>query len=638
MDLLIGTAGHIDHGKSALIELLSGSHPSHLPEEIKRAMTIELGFSHLLLEDHSISFIDVPGHADFVNNMVMGVGCLDIVLFVVAADDGWMPQSEEHLHIIDYLGVKNAIIALTKADLAEDIDFSIALLADELKGTSLENTPIIPVSSKTKKGLNSLKQALLSCIQNLTKRPENHIARLHVDRVFSPTGIGTVITGSLTGNLLKKGEKIYCYPEKLPAHIRHIQHHSHSCDYALPYKRTALNIPDIAIARAEQKGVKRGNLLSPSDALEPTSTLDVYLYRNNRAIPGQAQTQHPLKNTQKILLYHGSTKISARLILQEDKTLFPGEKSYAQIRLDTPLTACLGDYFILRDTSQQATLAGGIILDTQSQRRQWRTPQRMHFLQARRQALHSPKQLILSSFLLHETLKAQAPLLNTPFRSSSIQEALKELEKNKDIIIINGLCLLTQSWNTYLQQASDAILTYHQTYPDRFILPLLTWRDTLKKLRIPSEFIAAIQSYLCSGDTPRFALNQQGIYALAHLPTLPNSLQQEAERLCLLFKKQGLSPLPLTEIDADAKVLSFLIAKGKLIELDNKVILYHTCYTQAVEKIITLLKKEGKAKTSTLRAHLNTSRKIALPLLESLDKRELTQRDGDFRFLGNASL
>jgi len=260
MHIILGTAGHIDHGKSSLIKALTGTDPDRLPEEKKRGVTIELGFAHLTLNDgkndHELGIIDVPGHADFVNNMVAGVGSLDIAIFIVAADDGWMPQSEEHLQILNYLGVENVIIALTKADLAEDIEFTMELVKEELIGTSLEDEVIIPVSSHTGTGLDELKQEIINRIKQLKQSPKNLIPRLSVDRTFSPTGIGTVVTGTLTGGDLQKGDLIHSYPENLNSNIRGIQNHSSQVDSASHGMRTALNVSDLPLNERGKPGHK----------------------------------------------------------------------------------------------------------------------------------------------------------------------------------------------------------------------------------------------------------------------------------------------------------------------------------------------------------------------------------------------
>jgi len=258
MHFIIGTAGHIDHGKSSLVRALTGIDPDRLPEEKKRGVTIELGFAHLSLAKHEIGIIDVPGHADFINNMVSGVSALNLAVFIVAADDAWMPQSEEHLHILHYLGIKNVIIALTKIDVCEDVEFTTELVRDELQGTLLEEAPIIPVSSITGEGIDQLKEEILEKAKTITFDIKGHFPRLHVDRVFSPKGVGTVVTGTLMGASVNTGETMMCYPHMDTSSIRHIQAHKTNTETLPPGSRTGLNLPDLALDTPGKPGIKRG--------------------------------------------------------------------------------------------------------------------------------------------------------------------------------------------------------------------------------------------------------------------------------------------------------------------------------------------------------------------------------------------
>ena len=257
-NFILATAGHIDHGKSTLIEALSGINPDRLPEEQKRGMTIDLGFAHLNIQDtentvFSLGLIDVPGHADFVKNMVAGAGAVDLAMFVVAADDGWMPQSEEHLQILSYLNVKRAVVALTKSDTVEDIDFSIEVIKDSLKGSLYENSPIVPVCALIGDGIDELKKVIIKELKELPPPSNIDKPRLSVDRVFSPKGVGTVITGTTHGGGFEKGQKVMVQPQGLETSIRSIQSHSSQLDACKPGMRTALNIPDIEILKGKAK-------------------------------------------------------------------------------------------------------------------------------------------------------------------------------------------------------------------------------------------------------------------------------------------------------------------------------------------------------------------------------------------------
>jgi len=402
MHIILGTAGHIDHGKSSLIKALTGTDPDRLPEEKKRGVTIELG--------------------------------------IVAADDGWMPQSEEHLQILNYLGVENVIIALTKADLAEDIEFTMELVKEELIGTSLEDEVIIPVSSHTGTGLDELKQEIINRIKQLKQSPKNLIPRLSVDRTFSPTGIGTVVTGTLTGGDLQKGDLIHSYPENLNSNIRGIQNHSSQVDSASHGMRTALNVSDLPLNERGKPGVQRGSVITTSTELTPTSTLDIALSRQDRSITGQSATQRPLKHTETVILHHGTSRTRARVIIHSQTQLAPGEKCFAQLRLETPITACIGDRFVIRDGAQQGTLGGGIILDAFAEPRQFRSEARLQFLNDRNDAIENLRQIILTEL----TKKPILTLASTPSRQlpNSLRKKKPPNEETTSYILLAGNLLL----------------------------------------------------------------------------------------------------------------------------------------------------------------------------------------------------
>ncbi|PQJ27816.1 selenocysteine-specific translation elongation factor [Rubritalea profundi] len=392
MNIILGTAGHIDHGKSSLIKILSGIDPDRLPEEKSRGVTIELGFAHLSIGDFEIGLIDVPGHADFINNMVSGVGALDIALFIVAADDGWMPQSEEHLQILNYLGIDNVIIALTKSDLAEDLDFTIELVREDLIGTTIENAPIIPVSSITGDGIDALKAEILERAKNLKSAPKHHVPRLSVDRAFSPKGTGTVITGTLTGQAVNKGDTLVCLPQGLSATVRNVQNHNVALDASVSGMRTALNLPDLPLKQRGKPGVSRGSLLTLPDHLTPVGTIDVLLQRENRSITGQSATNRALKNTETVVLHHGTSRTRARVILLDRTTLELGDKCFAQLRLESPIAACTGDRFVIRDGGQQGTLPAELYLMPQPRPAASAVTNALHFSPSapKRQKLSAP--------------------------------------------------------------------------------------------------------------------------------------------------------------------------------------------------------------------------------------------------------
>ena len=337
---VIATAGHVDHGKSSLVKALTGTDPDRLPEEKARKITIDLGFAELNLrtpggEQIHAAIVDVPGHEDFVRNMIAGVGSIDLALLVVAADDSWMPQTEEHLQILQYLGVTRAVVALTKIDIgnAEKVEFQIR---EQLRHTVFANAPIV----RTQLGgsMEELKEALANELSRVEPQRDVGKARLFVDRAFSLRGIGTVVTGTLTDGTLRVGDEVVVQPRNLRARIRSLQSHGRSVDMAKPGTRTAINLPDLAVG----SGIARGDIVTFA-GFEPTTTIDILLERSPRL-----QRAPPIKSGATVWLHHGTTRVSAKIILLEHETLSPGQGAIAQLRLNRPILAFVGDHFVIR--------------------------------------------------------------------------------------------------------------------------------------------------------------------------------------------------------------------------------------------------------------------------------------------------
>jgi len=356
---IVGTAGHIDHGKSALVNALTGTDPDRLPEEKARGMTIDLGFAHLELphpEDperlFSLGIIDVPGHADFVKNMVAGVGGIDVALVVVAADDSWMPQTEEHVQILSYLGVHKAVIALTKSDLAEDIELSESDVRDHLDGTPFAEAPIVPTSSITGDGIDHLRETLAGVLATTPRPSDAGKPRLAADRVFSVKGIGTVVTGTLIGGTFEQGQAVAIQPAAAESKIRTLQSHHHQEDSVHPGCRTAVSLQGATIAsRQDRQGVKRGDIVTLPGLGSSSTTIGVWIEKSDREIAGQASASRPLRHGQWIRFHHGSAAHTGRLFFVEAgrKSLAPGESTAAQLRFEDPVFTLPGDRFVLRD-------------------------------------------------------------------------------------------------------------------------------------------------------------------------------------------------------------------------------------------------------------------------------------------------
>ena len=358
---VIGTAGHVDHGKSTLVAALTGIHPDRLKEEQQREMTIELGFAWLNLPNgEEVGIVDVPGHRDFIENMLAGVGGIDAALFVVAADEGVMPQTREHLAILDILQIENGVIVLTKVDLIDDPEWLDLVEADVhqvVQTTSLANAPILRVSARSGQGLDELKLAIQSTLAQKPPRPDLNRPRLPIDRVFTIAGFGTVVTGTLVDGTLRVGDEVELLPGGLRSRVRNLQSHKKKEDMAVPGSRTAVNLAGLDVDQ-----VQRGMLVTHPGKYQPTQRIDCHF----RLL---ADASAPILHNSEVKFFVGASEVVARLRLLGTEQLNPGEEGWLQLELQTPVVAVRGDRYILRRPSPGETLGGGVVVDAQPTRR-----------------------------------------------------------------------------------------------------------------------------------------------------------------------------------------------------------------------------------------------------------------------------
>ena len=412
---ILATAGHIDHGKSSLVKALSGIDPDRLPEEKARGMTIDLGFAHLELSGRNVGIVDVPGHQDFVKNMVAGVGAVDLALLVVAADDGWMPQTEEHLQILCYLGVTRGVVALTKADLVQDTTVRVEEIRDQLRNSPFAGADIIPLSTHTGAGLDDLKTALSTFVDQIPPHEDHKQPRLAVDRIFTVQGIGTVVTGTLTGGTLQKGQIVFAHPPGRETRIRGLQSHNREQEVAQPGTRMAINLAGLS-----RDAVPRGATITLPELAQTTAILDVCLERSPR-LPAEAS---PLRNNTRVRVHHGTGHGPARLVLADGKVIEPGQNRLAQLRLERPICIWPGDRIIIRNWQETATLAGGLVLDVNGDRKKMRAPARMQLLEARIAAPKHPQTWIETQLTRDGIVKRDTLLRPSSFSPAEIDKAL----------------------------------------------------------------------------------------------------------------------------------------------------------------------------------------------------------------------
>ena len=627
---IVATAGHVDHGKSALVKALTGTDPDRLPEEKARGITIDLGFAHLELPEAEISagIVDVPGHEDFVKNMVAGVGSIDLALFVVAADDGWMPQTEEHLQILDYLGVTHAVLALTKIDLATDEAAAEGGVREKLAGTPFANSPIVATSTVTQRGLSELKSALATALGQMPAPRDYGKPRLAIDRVFTLHGIGTVVTGTLSGGTFQLGQPVVIQPSKKSTRVRNLQSHSRDVTSAQPGTRTAINLPDVFVAGKGQgyadSGASRGEVVTLPEFGEASKTVDVMLERSQRTVHVGLTESRPLKGEALVRVHHGSASHRARVLLLDRNELQPGEKALAQLRFDAPVYVFAGDRFVIRDLSEQTTLAGGIVLDPDASRRNVRTPAHLDFLRAR--AGDGLEAFIASELAYRRAVPAGRLLLKSHWGATEIAAAARDR-------LVGSWAVDPQWWSSLHKKAAERITEEHKRHPERPGLALNDLRTSVQGELPDPAFFDLLVGELCREEYVHVGT---AIRHKSHCPALPAALQAAGARVRAALNANPFEPPARKELAPDAasqNVLRFLVQTAEAIELAEDTVILAENFARAIEQIKKFLRERGKATASELRQHLNTNRRVIIPLLEKLDKDGVTVRQGDFRLL-----
>ncbi len=622
---ILATAGHIDHGKSALVKALTGKDPDRLPEEKQRGITIDLGFAHLELPDHSLGIVDVPGHQDFVKNMVAGVGAVDLALLVVAADDGWMPQTEEHLQILTYLGASQGVVALTKTDLMEDPTERITEIRDQLRDSPLANAAIIPTSSHTGLGLEELRDALSAAANQMTPHEDYGQPRLAVDRVFSLQGIGTVVTGTLTGGLIIKGQTVTAQPPGRKARIRSLQSHNREQDTAQPGTRTALNLSD-----ASRETVMRGTTITLPELATSTKTLDVQLSRS----PRLSKKSAPLRNNTRVRVHHGSGHWPARLVLAEGKILEPGQTQLAQLRLENPVCVWTGDRIVIRNWPETATLAGGRVLDTQGDRKTFRTANHKAFLRSRADAPLEASTWITAQLTRDGLAKNEALLCPSHFSPSQIKETIASLVKAGTALSIGDWLIDRVRWNNLRDNCAARVDDEHSQHPELSGLALEQLRSIVGKAFPDHDIFNDVVSELCRNG---YKKQQNYIARTDHKPVLPPHLREAGEQVRNALQTAD-PPARKTFIESPTNraALQFLIDTGEVIDVSPEVVLSAAQFNRFKLVVRQHLRKSGEATASDLRKALETTRRILIPLLEKLDREGVTARRGNVRVLRKA--
>ncbi|GAB4531832.1 MAG: selenocysteine-specific translation elongation factor [Anaerolineae bacterium] len=635
---VIGTAGHVDHGKSTLVKALTGIDPDRLKEEKEREMTIDLGFAWLTLPSgEQVGVVDVPGHQDFIKNMLAGVGGIEAALFIVAADESVMPQTREHLAILDLLQVPTGVIALTKIDLAESQDWIELVQAEVMEvveGSVLDGTPIVPVSAVTGQGLDELLQTLDRVLAATSPRADRGRPRLPVDRVFTVAGFGTVVTGTLSDGSLRIGQEVEILPAGIRARIRGLQTHKHKLEVAVPGSRVAINLTGVSTDE-----LKRGDVVTIPGWLEPTQLVDVRLNY-------LADAPRELRHNQEVEFFSGAAEVMAHVRLLGNQSLSPGQSGWVQLRLAERVPLVKGDRFIIRQPSPSLTIGGGVIVDPLPRRRHRRF--RPDVIQRLERLAHgTPGDLLLETLDQRGPIPVRKLIAEATIPAETAATALHQLLQEGQVFFLSPAAanpdqsaqsLASNSqfvtsaagWATLLGRLTGEVTRFHSAHPLRQGIP----REALKsRLKLETRFFneamarAAAQGALVEhenivqlpGHTVRFSPEQQ--QAINHL------LRefQRAPYVTPSFKDC------VSAVGED--VVLALIETGQLVRLSPDVLLLADTYRELVTWVREYIAKHGSVNVAQVRDAFNTSRKYALALLEYLDDQRITKRVGDDRVL-----
>lgn len=610
---VICTAGHVDHGKSTLVEALSGIHPDRWKEEQEREMTIDLGFAWITLpNDEHVAIVDVPGHEDFIENMLAGVAGLDAFLLVIAADEGVMPQTREHLSILQLMGLTQGVVALTKTDLAESDDWLELIESDVrefMADHGFANTPIVRVSAKKNRGLPQLQQVLVHALEFQPSHKTQAVPFLPIDRVFTIRGFGTVVTGTLSQGLLQVGDTVEVQPEGLQTRIRGLQSHNQSIDVAYPGSRVAVNLVGI-----EKQLLKRGSVLSEPEAIRPSVLVDASYHHLKEA-------DHPLKHNAEVKLFLGPSESVATVRLLSADALYPNEDGFIQMRLKSPLPVRTGDRFVLRLASPPQTIGGGVILDTHPSRR-WK---RMDAEVIQRfEALASDDPARKLAFMVKEYQLPQ------PISNFADAVLLEEAIGAWGVQCQDELVFHPEGVQQIIKRMTRKLMRFHEENP---LLIGMERSQFFQTLGITDNAKAIMDVLLAHSD-----LKMEGrfIKLAGHGVHFSKSQRQKIQALLQELQEQPFTPPGYKEIVkrlGDEAILRTLIAQGDVVIFPPNIVLLGEAYTAILDYAQSVLEDGEVLTVGALRDHFNSTRRVMLPFLDFLEARGITRRIEDGHIL-----
>lgn len=617
---VVGTAGHVDHGKSTLVEALTGIDPDRLREEKERGMTIDLGFAWLPLPSgNEVSIVDVPGHERFVNNMLAGVGGIDLALLIVAADESVMPQTREHLAILDLLQIKRGLVVVTKKDLVDEEWLELVMIDVEevLEGTVLEGSEIMAVSAITGDGVPDLVAKIDDMLQETTPKRDVGRPRLPIDRAFSITGFGTVVTGTLIDGRLRVGEGVELVLAGEETRVRGLQTHQTKLDEVLPGTRVAANLTGVS-----QEDISRGEVLVNEGWLKPTTAMDVRL----RVI---SSAPHSLRHNMFVTVHTGSAEAIARLRLLESDTVEPGEVTWAQLKLETPLAVVKGDFFVVR--SNLTTLGGGNIVDTHAPR-----PRRRHQPTLDRLAIMeqgSDRDVLIKTIEMVEPSEFRDLVNRANLEPDVAKSELEAMAKENLVVSIGtgaiGPGVSTYSaagWTAVSRRASQFLENFHEQFPLRPGAPKEELRSRLGMTpQIFNQALPRLQEHKVVIEDGTLVRHPD------HAPGLTPDQQVVVDAYIKVLDSDPYSPPTDSPLAAD--VLNLVAEQGKVVKVSETVVFSASAYKDMVDKISLKINDDGQITVADVRDMFDTSRKYALALMDYLDQQRITRRVGDARVL-----
>lgn len=629
-NIIIGTAGHVDHGKTCLIRALTGIETDRLREEKKRGITIELGFAYLDLPDGGrAGIIDVPGHEKFVRNMLAGAGGIDLALLIVAADEGVMPQTVEHLGILSLLEIQHGIIVLTKIDTVDEEWRELVAedIRQRVQGTFLQDAPLIPVSSYTGEGIEELRQEIFRQIEKLGGKKLDTPFRIPVDRVFSTEGFGTVITGTMIEGKLQEGAEVMLYPGEKLGKVRNIQVHSRSVDTAYAGQRVAVNFSNL-----KKTDIQRGDVVAPPGSMHTTMMVDVRLNMLKEA-------DRSIKNTSRLHFYHGSREVLCKAVLLEQEALEPGQSGYAQLRLEETVALKAGDHFVVRFYSPLETVGGGVVLDPSPQKHK------------RGDAAVLESLAILEKGTLKDKIEqgvkegspAYRPLDFVAVQFGASKEEAEQLagqleSEGKLVKITAGLYLHQSFLERQGKRLSEILRQYHTANP---------LKEGMKREELRSRFLPQQEQAVADGLLDYYARVERIKFTngMASLFKFKVKVDEEAARMTeameTIYRQAGYAPPTTDEVlgqmGKDQKkaqqVHAALVGSGTLVRMDAQMCFHREAYDEAVRQIVEQCRAQGQITLAEVRDLLGTSRKYAMAILDTLDREKVTKKVGDVRVL-----